>query len=112
MRFRDIARGGIRIVRSRNIAEYWKNRDVIFMENYNLASTQQKKNKDIPEGGSKGIILLDVDRQDEGPRAFKDYVDGLLDIIVEHEEVLAPDDDKPEILWVRLFCDDLPNSLQ
>lgn len=100
VRFRDVARGGIRIVRSRNLAEYWRNRDAIFMENYNLASTQQKKNKDIPEGGSKGIILLDVDRQDEGPRAFKDYVDGLLDIIVEHEEVLAPDDDKPEILFL------------
>ena len=100
VRFRDVARGGIRIVISRNLSEYWKNRDVIFMENYNLASTQQKKNKDIPEGGSKGIILLDVDRQDEGPRAFKEYVDGLLDIIVEHEEVVAPDDIKTEILFL------------
>ncbi len=100
VRFRDVARGGIRIVKSRNLAEYWKNRDVIFMENYNLASTQQKKNKDIPEGGSKGIILLDVEPQGEGPRAFKEYVDGLLDIIVEHEEVLASDDNKTEILFL------------
>ena len=100
VRFRDVARGGIRIVTSRNLSEYWKNRDGIFLENYNLASTQQKKNKDIPEGGSKGIILLDVDRQDEGPRAFKEYVDGLLDIIVEHEEVLVHDDIKTEILFL------------
>jgi glutamate dehydrogenase len=100
VRFRDVARGGIRIVRSRNLSEYWKNRDLIFMENYNLASTQQKKNKDIPEGGSKGIILLDADRQDGGPRAFKEYVDGLLDIIVEHEEIVSPDDIKTEILFL------------
>ncbi|KAL7719772.1 Glutamate dehydrogenase [Entamoeba marina] len=30
----------------------------MFGECYNLAYTQQKKNKDIPEGGSKGIIFL------------------------------------------------------
>ena len=28
-----------------------------FDENYNLASTQSLKNKDIPEGGAKGTIL-------------------------------------------------------
>ena len=28
-----------------------------FDENYGLASTQSLKNKDIPEGGSKGTIL-------------------------------------------------------
>ena len=57
------------------------------MENYNLALTQQKKNKDIPEGGSKGIILLRLHNQDEGDRAFKDYIDGLLDVIIPHEDV-------------------------
>jgi hypothetical protein len=29
-----------------------------FYENYNLALTQSLKNKDIPEGGAKGTILL------------------------------------------------------
>ena len=37
VRFRDIARGGIRIVKSRNISEYHNNLDTAFMENYNLA---------------------------------------------------------------------------
>jgi len=32
---------------------------MLFDECYNLALTQQYKNKDIPEGGSKGIILPD-----------------------------------------------------
>jgi len=82
-RFRDIARGGIRIVRSPSREAYSHNIDTIFAENYNLALTQQRKNKDIPEGGSKGTILLNVDRQDAGERAFKNYVDGLLDLLVE-----------------------------
>ena len=57
------------------------------MENYNLALTQQQKNKDIPEGGSKGTILLRITNQDEAERAFKDYVDGILDTIIDHKEV-------------------------
>ena len=35
----------------------------MFEENYNLAFTQQRKNKDIPEGGSKGVILLNLAHQ-------------------------------------------------
>ncbi|SDP39343.1 NAD-glutamate dehydrogenase domain-containing protein [Desulforhopalus singaporensis] len=87
IRFRDIARGGIRIVTSRNYSEYRKNLDTAFVENYNLALTQQKKNKDIPEGGSKGIILLRAGNQDEAERAFKDYTDSILDIINPHDDV-------------------------
>jgi len=30
---------------------------MLFDENYALAATQSLKNKDIPEGGAKGIIL-------------------------------------------------------
>ena len=87
VRFRDIARGGIRIVKSRSFSDYRQNLDTTFMENYNLALTQQKKNKDIPEGGSKGIILLRLHNQDEADRAFKDYVDGILDVLIPHEDV-------------------------
>jgi glutamate dehydrogenase len=88
VRFRDIARGGIRIVRSRDLTSYENNIDSIFLENYNLASTQQKKNKDIPEGGAKGIILLGLEHQDQGERAFRDYIDGMLDLLMPNEEVL------------------------
>jgi len=85
------------------------------MENYNLALTQQKKNKDIPEGGSKGIILLRINNQDEADRAFKDYVDGMLDTIVAHEEVcdlygkeeilfFGPDEGTAELMdWVPAY---------
>jgi glutamate dehydrogenase len=73
----------MRIVRSRSADAYAHNIDTIFAENYNLALTQQRKNKDIPEGGAKGTILLNMGSQDAAERAFKDYVDGLLDLLVE-----------------------------
>lgn len=88
IRFRDIARGGIRIVKSPNIQSYLNNSDFIFDENYNLALTQQRKNKDIPEGGSKGTILLRWGFQDKAESAFKKYVDGLLDLILTSEKVV------------------------
>ena len=87
VRFRDIARGGIRIVRSRDAENYDQNSDSIFDENYNLALTQQKKNKEIPEGGSKGTILLNLEYQDKEELAFQKYVDGLLDVILPHKDV-------------------------
>ena len=50
VRFCDIARGGIRMIRSTNQSAFAANVSSMFDENYNLALTQQKKNKDIPEG--------------------------------------------------------------
>ena len=116
VRFRDIARGGIRIVKSRNLTAYENNLDTIFLENYNLASTQQKKNKDIPEGGSKGTILLYLNNQDEEERAFKSYIDGMMDLIMPNEEVkdlygkkeilfLGPDERTAEFMdWAALYA--------
>jgi glutamate dehydrogenase len=88
IRFRDIARGGIRIVRSNNLQGYMNNSDFIFDENYNLALTQQRKNKDIPEGGSKGTILLRWGHQDKSESAFKKYINGLLDLLLPDENII------------------------
>lgn len=57
IRFRDISRGGVRIILSNN-ENFIQNRTIQFNENYGLAYTQKKKNKDIPESGSKGTILM------------------------------------------------------
>jgi glutamate dehydrogenase len=85
LRFRDIARGGIRIVKSRNREAYSINVRSMFDENYGLANTQQRKNKDIPEGGSKGVILLDAQQQDKGSVAFEKYIDSILDLLLKPE---------------------------
>lgn len=106
IRFRDIARGGIRIVRSRSTDAYNVNVRNLFDENYNLASTQQKKNKDIPEGGSKGVILLDPGVAQETPKAsFEKYIDSLIDLLLKQHIPGAKENyvdlyDKQEILFL------------
>jgi glutamate dehydrogenase len=82
LRFADIARGGIRIVKSVNREVFANNCRNLFDENYNLAHTQEKKNKDIPESGAKGTILLDADAQQRGRFAFEKYVDAILDLLL------------------------------
>ncbi|KAH7374651.1 NAD-specific glutamate dehydrogenase, partial [Plectosphaerella cucumerina] len=82
LRFKDVARGGIRIVKSRSKEAYSINARSIFDENYGLASTQQRKNKDIPEGGSKGVILLDAKMQDRATEAFEKYIDSIIDLLL------------------------------
>ncbi|KAI0345625.1 NADH-dependent glutamate dehydrogenase [Trametopsis cervina] len=80
IRFRDVARGGIRMVRSRNRETYSINQRQLFDENYGLASTQSLKNKDIPEGGAKGTILPSLGAQ---PRVcFEKYVDAIIDLLI------------------------------
>jgi len=58
IRFKDLARGGLRTVYPEHPEQIVYERDNIFTECYNLAFTQHLKNKDIPEGGSKGVIFL------------------------------------------------------
>ncbi len=58
IRFRDLSRGGLRTIFPERKERMLAERNTVFMECYNLAYTQQKKNKDIPEGGAKGVIFL------------------------------------------------------
>ncbi len=59
IRFKDLARGGLRTVMPKSQEAMTSDRNNVFAECYNLGYTQQKKNKDIPEGGSKGVIFLE-----------------------------------------------------
>jgi glutamate dehydrogenase len=56
-RFRDIARGGLRIVCPQNVDQHHAESSRIYDEVYGLSFAQQLKNKDIPEGGAKAVIL-------------------------------------------------------
>ncbi|KAF8129133.1 NAD-specific glutamate dehydrogenase [Mycena galopus ATCC 62051] len=102
LRFRDVARGGIRIVTSRNKENYSINQRMLFDENYGLASTQSLKNKDIPEGGAKGTILPSLGA---APRAcFEKYVDSIVDLLIPGQtpgikEPLVDLYGKPELLF-------------
>lgn len=87
VRFADVARGGIRMIRSRDAAHYTQNLATLFAENYGLAYTQNKKNKDIPEFGSKGTILLAKHSQGNAFSAFKKYISGLLDMMMPSESM-------------------------
>ncbi len=58
--FSDIARGGWRTIIARSRDDYTICANTLFREVYVLASTQHLKNKDIYEGGSKMVVLLNA----------------------------------------------------
>jgi len=101
IRFRDISRGGIRVIKSANRNVFQRNLEGQFAENYDLANTQNKKNKDIPEFGSKGTILLHKEAQANVHVAFQKYVSGLLDLLVfDEKDKIVDHYNKPELLFL------------
>ena len=64
--FSDIARGGWRTIISRSSDDFVTNATTLFRENFVLAHTQQLKNKDIYEGGSKMVTILDASELQRG----------------------------------------------
>ncbi|CCW65295.1 unnamed protein product [Phytomonas sp. EM1] len=104
IRFTDIARGGVRLIVSKPNT-YSKNKRTVFQENYNLAFTQLLKNKDIPEGGSKGTILVSsrfLTAFDEAAckRIFLQYVDAMLDLMIPGEPGIVNRLGQDEIIFL------------
>ncbi|KAL3672072.1 hypothetical protein V7S43_002736 [Phytophthora oleae] len=96
VRFRDIARGGLRMVYPSSTDAHALESARQYNEAYNLAFAQQLKNKDIPEGGSKAVVLCDPivgPIGDVAPRDFiirksvKAFSDALLDLNTTDEAV-------------------------
>ncbi|MFW5837456.1 MAG: NAD-glutamate dehydrogenase domain-containing protein, partial [Desulfovibrionaceae bacterium] len=92
VRYRDMSRGGVRMVPAKTQERFEIESNRLFDEVVKLASAQQYKNKDIPEGGSKAVLLL-------GPKADRNIsiscmVDGLLDLIATDEAGAPP----PEVV--------------
>ena len=96
--FSDIARGGWRTVIARNRDDYTTSASTLFREVYVLAHTQHFKNKDIYEGGSKMVVLLDASdlkdtqREQETWRLYKlqyGFVNAFFDIFVTSGGVAA-----------------------
>ncbi len=84
VRWRDVSRGGLRVVLPRNTADYEFAMSGLFDEVYGLSQAQQQKNKDIPEGGSKAVMV--VRPEGSKTRAVKSAINALLDLIVSEDE--------------------------
>lgn len=88
-RFRDIARGGLRVVTPPNTEQHGLESSKVYGEVYGLSWAQQLKNKDIPEGGSKAVCLVNTpnvspeNRYQESRKAIHASVDAILDLTVE-----------------------------
>jgi glutamate dehydrogenase len=84
VRWKDIARGGVRVVMPRTDADHDMALAGIFDEVYGLSNAQQLKNKDIPEGGSKAVLVLKTGGHRD--QAVKGSINALLDLLVEEDE--------------------------
>jgi glutamate dehydrogenase len=91
VRFRNVSRGGMRLVPTRNEEHYLFESARVFDETWRLATAQQLKNKDIAEGGSKAVVV--VKPGNSALRAGRDFVDGLLDLLVDIDSTSASDVD-------------------
>ena len=89
--FSDIARGGWRTIVARSRDDYTTSSNTLLREVYVLANTQHLKNKDIYEGGSKMVVVLDAsdlkspERELETWRLYKlqyGFINAFLDIFV------------------------------
>jgi len=87
VRFRDIARGGLRVVTPRNKEMHAVESSRQLMECYDLSYAQQLKNKDIAEGGSKAVCLIDRSGAEDKSiphlinKSLKAMVNSILDLI-------------------------------
>jgi glutamate dehydrogenase len=79
VRFRDTARGGVRVVRPASVEQHLREGERHFDEAYGLAWAQELKNKDIPEGGAKAVLLVHPAR-DVTP-CVRAFTDAVLDLI-------------------------------
>jgi glutamate dehydrogenase len=90
--FSDIARGGWRTVVCTSPDDFLASANTVFREVYVLAHTQHLKNKDIYEGGSKLVAVLDASAVDTPERRTErlyklqfGFLNAFLDLFVTDE---------------------------
>ncbi|MDA8539192.1 NAD-glutamate dehydrogenase [bacterium] len=92
VRNRDISRGGLRVVQPVSMEAHGVASAGAYDEAYALAFAQQLKNKDIPEGGSKAVCVVepygdpDIDHFLQR-KSIKAFSDTLLDFMSVQPEV-------------------------
>jgi len=93
-RFSNIARGGLRIVSPTSAEQYAMESSRCYDEVYGLSYAQQLKNKDIPEGGSKAVVLVDLDKISPERRnrvlrkSVRGFTDAVLDLILPSKNMV------------------------
>lgn len=93
VRFRDIARGGMRLVTPSSHEQHALESARQYDECYDLAFSQQLKNKDIPEGGSKAVNLIDCHGLSNEAKQFvmrksvKAFVNTIFDLIIDNNDL-------------------------
>ncbi len=100
-RFQDIARGGLRVIKTTSSVQWAREAERLFDEVYQLSWAQHQKNKDIPEGGSKCAIL--VRPGEDLNRCVKAFVDCILDLITPDPSTTSLVIDrfgKPEFIYL------------
>jgi glutamate dehydrogenase len=106
VRFRDISRGGMRLVTPHSAEQFALESARQYEECYGLAYAQQLKNKDIPEGGSKAVNLINTVDLSEAGKAFvvrksvKAMIDTILDLCLCDEEHIVDLLGKKEVLYL------------
>jgi hypothetical protein len=58
----------------------------LVLECYHLAAAQELKNKDIPEGGAKAVVLVEPGKT-QATLAVKAFSDGILDLTCQNEDL-------------------------
>jgi glutamate dehydrogenase len=84
LRFAETARGGVRVVRPPSVEQHLRECERHLDEVYELAYAQELKNKDIPEGGAKAVILVHPVR--DVTACVHAFTDGILDVISAETE--------------------------
>ena len=92
VRFQDVARGGMRLVCPRSSEAHGAESERLFEEAYGLARAQHLKNKDIPEGGAKAVVLVLPGA--DSTFAGQTFANTLLDLTLGSDELiyLGPDE--------------------
>jgi len=102
IRFKDLARGGLRTIYPQQNEQIDQEQNNVFTECYNLAYTQHKKNKDIPEGGAKGVIFLKPYRRIEAESQIlaKELENGNMEkLAIERKIIAFKEEQKLEYLY-------------
>ncbi|MCK6546944.1 NAD-glutamate dehydrogenase [Myxococcota bacterium] len=87
LRFRETARGGVRVVLPPTPEQYVQESERHLDEVYELAFAQELKNKDIPEGGAKAVVLVQPGH--DATTSVRAFADAVIDLITPEPKTKA-----------------------